>query len=474
MTVPIKAIQWYDYITINIYWFAIDTRSGVLAPLVIPLMVQQFVGEGQKGAYVGSIRLWALMTAVLVQSVAGLLSDRSISKWGRRRPFIFAGTWGEVAALILIGLTTGLQGLNGFWALFAAYILSMVFSNTAQAGLQGFIPDLVPDEMKGRFSGVKALLEVPLPLVFISFIIGRLISAGDIWAALVITIVVLLVCMLVAMLVKEQPLQGLNTGFDRRPFARLFLMAVVFTTLILLMGEMVSWLSSLVQDQPRITSANLVLIIGIVGMLIVIIGGVWASIRIGIGKLAHNQRSFTWWVINRLAFLAATTNIATFLLFFIQERFDEFPGSQAALPATRVLMVVGLFVLLLAIPSGWLADRFGKKRLVALSGISAALGVLAALLLPDISGLYIGGVFIGAGIGLFYPVNWALGTIIVPPAQAGRYLGISNLAGAGAGAVGAYIGGPIADKQGYVVLFAIFSVLFLVSSLALLGVDEKT
>ena len=77
--------------------------------------------------------------------------------------------------------------------------------------------------------------------------------------------------------------------------------------------------------------------------------------------------------------------------------------------------------------------------------------------------------FIGAGVGLFYPANWALGTDIVPGEQAGRYLGISNLAGAGAGAVGAYIGGPIADNQGYVLLFAIFGALFLASSLALLG-----
>jgi MFS family permease len=67
--------------------------------------------------------------------------------------------------------------------------------------------------------------------------------------------------------------------------------------------------------------------------------------------------------------------------------------------------------------------------------------------------------------------------IIVPKAEAGRYLGISNLAGAGAGAVGAYIGGPIADfftvnipsipGLGYVLLFAILGVMFLFSALAL-------
>jgi predicted MFS family arabinose efflux permease len=49
---------------------------------------------------------------------------------------------------------------------------------------------------------------------------------------------------------------------------------------------------------------------------------------------------------------------------------------------------------------------------------------------------------------------------------------VSNLAGAGAGAVGAYIGGPIADNQGYVLLFAIYAALFLLSVVPLLGIRE--
>jgi MFS family permease len=83
-------------------------------------------------------------------------------------------------------------------------------------------------------------------------------------------------------------------------------------------------------------------------------------------------------------------------------------------------------------------------------------------------------------MGLFYTAKWALCTEIGPKKQAGRYLGISNLAGAGAGAIGAYIGGPIADfitnqvpsmpGIGYVTLFVIYGLLFLLSTLALLGI----
>ena len=70
--------------------------------------------------------------------------------------------------------------------------------------------------------------------------------------------------------------------------------------------------------------------------------------------------------------------------------------------------------------------------------------------------------------------SWALGTDLVPPKEAGRYLGISNLAGAGAGIVGTGIGGPMADffnalkpGLGYLVIFAIYGALFLLSVAAL-------
>jgi MFS family permease len=139
--------------------------------------------------------------------------------------------------------------------------------------------------------------------------------------------------------------------------------------------------------------------------------------------------------------------------------------------------------LIFAFLGGWLADQFGHKRIVALAGIVAALGTLLAILVPDLGAIYVGSSLIGAATGMFYTANWALGTALVPKNQAGRYLGISNLAGAGAGAIGAYIGGPIADffsvqapqspGLGYVLLFAIYGALFMFSIVALAGVNES-
>lgn len=466
-------VRWYDSITMNIYWFALSTRSQTLSPLIVPLLVQNFVGEGIKGSAVGQIRLWALMVAVLVQALMGLVSDHSTARMGRRRPFILVGTLGEILVFALIGVSASLTGETGFWVLFSLYILSAIFSNTAQTATQALIPDLVPESMRGRFSGVKALFEVPLALVFVSIVIGHQVSRGNLWGALATIMAVLAVCAIVTLFVPEKQHSRLEDKIDWQPFVRVFLMTAVFTLVILTMGALVKWFLR----QPPASSSWLQVvgpaIVGLIAMVIAVVAGVAGGLRIAIGKEVMKSPSFIWWVINRLAFLVGSTNVATFLLFFLQERFPELDGGKAAGPAATIMMVVGAFILLTALPTGWLADRFGKVKLIGLAGLLAIAGMGVILMVPSMAAIYIGGSIVGIGIGLFYSANWALGTEIVPQEHAGRYLGLSNLAGAGAGAIGAYIGGPIADSQGYTFILGLYTFLFLVSILALAGIKQR-
>ena len=177
-----RKIRWYDYITVNIFYFALTARSQTLTPLILPLLVQTFMGDEVKGAAYGNLRLWALMIAVLVQGLVGILSDRSTSRLGRRRPFILIGGVTEVLVFLAIGVIAAtLEGPAGYWTLFAAYILSMLSSNTGHAAAQGLIPDLVPEKKHGIFSGVKAFFELPAPLIFVSFVITKMVEANNIW-----------------------------------------------------------------------------------------------------------------------------------------------------------------------------------------------------------------------------------------------------------------------------------------------------
>lgn len=377
-----------------------------------------------------------------------------------------------------------MQGMSGYWLLFAMYLLLQVSSNAAQGAQQALIPDLVPQNQRGRFSAVKALFEVPLPVILVSFTVARLIGAGKMWGGILVAVGVLTLSMLLTMLVREEPLEGSPPALraEWSPYLRLVLMTGLFTAIILGMGEAIKLAGRLMQAVTSTTSLFLVMGgAGVVAMAVAVALGVWISVRISVGQAASRNPSFTWWVVNRLAFLVGAFNLSSFAVYFLQARLG-LVREKAAGPAAILMLFVGVFVMIFALISGWLADRFSHKRLVGIAGIVAAFGTLVALLVPNLTIIYIGGCFIGAATGLFYTANWALGTELVPGSEAGRYLGISNLAGAGAGAVGAYIGGPIADYLtvrvpeapglGYVLLFAIYGILFLLSVVALGRVKE--
>ena len=471
-----RSIKWYDYITHNIYWTGLTSLSQTTTPLILPLMIQRFVGTENQATYYGTLRLWTLMIAILVQAIMGMVSDRSRLAWGRRRPFILIGNIGTITALILIGLAANFDGIEGYWILFSIVIFLMVATNTAHSATQGIIPDLVPESYRGRFSGFKALLEVPLPIIIVSLTIGKLVSQGNIWGGLYVLIAILFITMIITLFIPEKRIKTSLTPINWQPITRILLMTTVFTIAILLMREFVNLFITNFTSNQRDVNVILIGAIGLLAMLIAVVFGVSLSIQTGLGNETKSISSFKWWVINRLCFLIGSTNLGSFFIFYLQGRLG-YEKEQAAAPATTLLMYVGIFVLLSALPSGYLVDRYGPKVLVAISGLLAAIGTGIVLLAPNLIYIYIGGCVIGTAIGLFYTSNWALGTSIIPNLEAGGYLGISNLAGAGAGAVGAYIGGPIADYItrinqvtvgiGYIVLFSIYGCLFLFSILAL-------
>jgi MFS family permease len=478
-----RELRWHDTININIYYLGLTAISQSMVSLFLPLLVQRFVGETRQGSYIGLIRLWGLLTALLSQAVMGLLSDHSSIVWGKRRPFILAGGLLNLVTLCAIGFTAQLSGMHGFWLLFSLYIILQFGVNTSQGAVQCFIPDLVPREKHGMMAGIKAVLEAPVAVIIVTLTIGRLVERGNLWGGFIALMIILLIVLAITMTVKEQTPDSasMHQAIDWKPILRLMLMTGVFASFILIMGAFLRLMGRWLAD---VESPGVLLVVmgglGLLSMAIAIILGVYTSVHISIsdGQNPH-IKSFSWWVTSRLAFLVGTTNLGSFALYFLQTRLG-YAGEKAAGPVSQMTMMVGIFLLISALLSGWLTDRFGHKVVTAASGFIAALGTLMMLLATNKGLVLAGGSVLGIAVGLFYTASWALGTNLVPPNEVGRYLGISNLAGAGAGAVGAYIGGPLADfftvhtpqvpGLGYVLIFTLYGLLFLLSIFALTGV----
>jgi predicted MFS family arabinose efflux permease len=372
--------------------------------------------------------------------------------------------------------------------LLAVVLLIQFSSNISHGPLQGLIPDLVPEDRRGVASAVKAIFEL-LPLILLGVTVAPLVANGQFgWAVAVSAGGVLVALGLTLALVRETPLKqkpdipfgptmvrvlGMVAGIVGGAAAGVISGGVV--------GGLIGLAVWLMGGRTLAVSAG-VAVGGTLSMVVAVVAGVWAGALATVGKEAREHTSFVWWVVNRLLFLAAVTSFQTFAPYFLMYAFRVDIKPATSMTGT-LITVVGVFTLLSALPSGWLSDRVGQRQLVGGSGLLAALGaclVLGTIWLPNLTLIYVAGTFLGLATGLFMTTNWALGTRLVPPAEAGRYLGISNLAGAGAGMIGSGLGGPLADlleKQvpglGYFVLFAAYALFFVLSTVSLKWVVEE-
>ena len=476
-----KRLRWYDYLTINLFWLGLNIRNTALGSIFMPYLVGIFAPEAIKNTALGAMRSAGLVIAMLVQPAAGLLSDRSTSRFGRRRPYILIGALFDCLFLAAIALSWN------YWALLIAVLLIQFSSNISHGPLQGLIPDLVPEDQRGRASAFKAIMEL-LPLILVGLTIAKIVGAGHLNAAIFVTGASLLVVTFITVIfVKETPLQEKPATPFWPPMVRVLGMLggiAIGAVAGLLGGGLVGGLTGLITliFTEKATALSVgVGVGGAVAMIVAVVTGVWAGALGTLGKEARQNSSFVWWIVNRLMFLAAATSIQGSIFYFVMYAFNL--SDEAASSMTGSLTsIIGIFIVLSALASGWISDRIGRTRLVAMSGIVAAAGnvlLLVTIWVPNLTIIYIAGTIIGLATGLFMTANWALGTDLVPAGEAGRYLGISNLAGAGAGIIGAGIGGLVADYinhyymgLGYFAVFAAYAVLFALSSVTLLGMRE--
>ncbi len=477
--------KWYDYLTLNSYQLGLSMASGVISPLLLPMLVLAYMPEEMKNTYTALVYVTGLAVAMFIQPVMGMWSDRCASKFGRRRPFIF---WGALLNIVFLGvvgsslffrgspLNAAFQSAISIPATLTVLLLGIIVlqfsSNISQAGQQGLIPDVVPAHQRGRASGVKSLMEmIPSAVVLV---ISPLIDKQKFWLVIFILMATYLVTMLVTVIfTKETPLTEKPPRPEGRPILRMFFLTVIFVGITQLALWLVKSVSGWLPEATTSLTTRIIVVglVGLLGMAGSIVIGVYFGAQVGIGKEARSQKPFVWWVVTRLMFLAAIGSVRNFTVYFIK---DVLNAPNPATVATQVTAVIFVFLLITSLLGGYLSDKMGRKRLLVIAGVLAVIGTVVLIFARNIPMVLVAGSFLGLGTGTFMATNWALGTELAPAKDAGRYLGISNLAGAGAGIVGSSIGGPLADYfngiqrgLGYPVVFALYGGLFLLSVLIL-------
>ncbi|MFC1918019.1 MFS transporter [Chloroflexota bacterium] len=371
-----------DYLKVTLFGFAITALWQSLHTIILPLRLLDFVAESQKNTYLGLLTFAGLVLAMLVQPIAGSISDRFASRLGKRRPFLIFGTLATLIFLPGIGL------MNSFIAIFVIYCLLQVSSNTAQGPYQAFIPDIVPDDKRGKASGIKSLMEItggialiyPIALFMDRYFLHQ--EAQWLWYSLAALATVIAVAMLATiLLVKETP-------------------------------------TPLVTKQP-----------------------VRQALKNTFNINLRQHHNFIWFLASRLFVFMAFTTIQQFALNFLR---DVIGVSSPAVATARFSIIAVAGMLVIAWPAGYLSDRIGRKPLNIIASLLGAAGVLIIFLSPTYAAtLWAAGV-IGIAIGAFNSTNWALATDLLPQNEKARFLGLTNLATAGGAALARLIG-PLID-----------------------------
>jgi Na+/melibiose symporter-like transporter len=406
-----------DYLKITIFGFALAALWGSLHTIVIQARLLDFVAESQKTLWLGVLTLVGLLLAMIVQPIAGALSDRSSFSWGRRRPYILLGT--ILVILFLPGI-----GLSGsFSTFFIIYCLLQVASNTAQGPYQAFIPDLVPGGRRGVASGVKSLLEfvggIALVWMILYFMEHYFTEQRGpwLWYTLALLAFFLLGAMIATVLtVKERP----GAGGPRLPLLATF----------------------------------------------------YKSFKIDVKA----SPGFILFLVSRFLILTALITMQRYALYYLM---DAVGVANPVAAMRNLLIVVGIGMVVTVYPAGYLSDRIGRRPVAISSGLLGALGTLLLLFSNDYRYIMFCGVLLGISSGGFMSSNWALATDLVAKGEEARYLGLTNLATAGSGALVGLMGLAIyflnvsIPGVGYSVMLLACFIYFIVGSLLLMKVKRR-
>ena len=172
--------------------------------------------------------------------------------------------------------------------------------------------------------------------------------------------------------------------------------------------------------------------------------------------------------------ITAVTSFQTYGLFFLRDSVGLDNPAEAL--SQMILVIAGALAIAVYI-SGWVSDRLGRKPVVMVGAIGAAISTLWMLTANDSVQILMIASVIGASVGVLLSANWALANELADESQAGLHIGIVNLATIG-GAAAAKLLGPIIDAMnqipgrsdgfGYQVLISADAAFFLVGALLLM------
>lgn len=153
------------FMSISAFWQMYDN--------IIPLMLQSTFGLGE--TVTGTIMAADNVLALFLLPVFGALSDKVDTKYGKRIPFIAAGTVFAVSFLMLLPVADRTVNLTLFVAALFAILVSMGLYRSPAVAL---MPDLTPNKLRSKGNAVINLMGA-VGGVYTLIMIKLLVGSGE-------------------------------------------------------------------------------------------------------------------------------------------------------------------------------------------------------------------------------------------------------------------------------------------------------
>ena len=358
------------HLKISAYWFATNFLWGALLISILPGEMK-VIAQHYRVLALSLFTALGAIIAIVVPLAIGALSDRCVSPWGRRRPFMAVGVVLNVVGLLFmaavfalaprlpaplgrepgIGQTLGVLLTNPtYLAFLLAYMVVQLGNNVTSAAYMGVIPDLVPEDQRGTASGYMALMSQAGTLCGIVAMIA-LGGLGDMAKYGVLIFVLVGVALVTIFGIRENPLPERPPKLDWSHYIR----------------------------------------------------SLWIDPR--------KYPDFAWVWITRALVMLGFYSVLPFVNYFMD---DVIRSRHVEKDAGTVLAIILVASTVSAIQAGKLSDRIGRKKVVYVSNAVIALFALGFIACRTLEQVLLVGVLFGLGYGAYISVDYALGTDVLP------------------------------------------------------------
>lgn len=376
---------------------AVITLLPVLMVL-IPAQVTQIDPTNQANSLAFVLTVGA--AAALVGNLfAGALSDRTTSRFGRRRPWLLLGTVGVSMGLGVLAVSASIPLLALGW------FMAQLFGNVLLSSYGAVLPDRVPVRQRGT---TQAIIGLSSPL---AIILSDLLFA---WVP------------------------------DPRSGYLPIIAAQLFLTLLFITCYREARLPEKSLPPFRLGS---------------FLTSFWVSPR----KYRNFSGVWWVWFLIWLGYTLGTGSFLYLYVQHITGFETLFPGHLVKEGIANVQMIQIAVGIPLMMAAGVLSDRIGKlKSFVIAGGLLIAAGLVSLVSFSEWVPVLISSVAIGAGFTVSYNLGLAMITQLLPSSlNRGRYLGVINIASTLPQIIMPLVGAAVlnaagvANLPGYQVLFGI-------------------